>query len=40
MNRRDFIKTGSGAWASNETNESGFRFAYVELLDEEKEMRN
>lgn len=25
------IKTGSGAWASNETNESGFRFAYVEL---------
>ena len=25
------IKTGSGAWSSNETNESGFRFAYVEL---------
>ena len=25
------IKTSSGAWSSNETNESGFRFAYVEL---------
>lgn len=25
------IKTGSAPWASNETNESGFRFAYVEL---------
>ena len=25
------IKTGSGPWSSNETNESGFRFAYVEL---------
>ena len=27
---RDF-PTGSGPWSSNETNESGFRFAYVEL---------
>ena len=27
---RDF-ETGSGPWASNETNESGFRFAWVEL---------
>ncbi len=25
------IKTGSGPWSSNETNESGFRFAWVEL---------
>jgi hypothetical protein len=25
------MKTGSGPWSSNETNESGFRFAYVEL---------
>ncbi|MBO7403920.1 MAG: alpha-L-rhamnosidase, partial [Clostridia bacterium] len=25
------MKTGSGPWASNESNESGFRFAYVEL---------
>ncbi|MBQ3708645.1 MAG: alpha-L-rhamnosidase [Clostridia bacterium] len=25
------MRTGSGPWASNESNESGFRFAYVEL---------
>ena len=25
------MKTGSGPWSSNETNESGFRFAWVEL---------
>ncbi|MBQ8186061.1 MAG: alpha-L-rhamnosidase [Clostridia bacterium] len=25
------MQTGSGPWASNETNESGFRFAYIEL---------
>lgn len=29
--QRDMIMT-SGPWSSNETNESGFRFAYVELL--------
>ena len=27
---RDML-TGSGPWSSNETNESGFRFAYIEL---------
>jgi len=25
------MSTGSGPWSSNETNESGFRFAYIEL---------
>lgn len=33
------IKTSSGAWASNETNESGFRFAYVELTSPEMFMQ-
>ena len=31
---RDFVMTVSGM-SANETNESGFRFAYIELLDED-----
>lgn len=33
------IKTGSAPWSSNETNESGFRFAYVELTEPEAFMQ-
>jgi len=33
---RDMIMS-INAWSANETNESGFRFAFVELLDEPKE---